>query len=91
MAATEIKRNHETRHCIFAIDDKTDISMLPTSEKNGTGDLKFSTPCCQGSIAKANDGKSYRLSGNNEWEEYSVVQQTDIVAVTDAEIEALFA
>ena len=95
MAATELKRNYDTKHCIFAIDDEDDIILLPTIVSSGAGDLKLSPPCCQGSIARSADGKNYRLNGNNEWEKYSGGSgggggDEDIEPVDFDDIEALF-
>lgn len=72
MAACEIARNYTTMYAVFAIDDSSDIDILPTQRKSGTGDLKLSKPCSMGSIAKCSDGKQYRLNGTtNKWETYS--------------------
>ena len=95
MAATELKRNYDTRHCVFAISDENDIEMLPDAEKAGSGDLYLSGTCCQGSLAKADDGKTYRLNGNNEWVKYSGGSgggsgEDDAEPIEDADIEALF-
>lgn len=67
MAAYEIYRNYETRYCEFAIDDESDLETLPTFQKSGSGSMSLSSPCRQGSTAKAADGKVYTLSGNNQW------------------------
>lgn len=68
MAAWELKRDHLTRFCLFGIDGPSDISMLPTSTKVGSGDLDTSTTCAVGSIARASDGSIYTLTGDGEWE-----------------------
>lgn len=70
MAAKELRRDHITRHCLFAIDDADDIKMLPTSTRTGSEDLAQSAICCIGSRAVAVSGKTYMLSGNDEWVEY---------------------
>lgn len=70
MAAKELRRNHITRHCLFAIDDASDIDMLPTSVRNGSENLIQSATCCIGSKAVAVDGKTYMLNGSDEWVEY---------------------
>ena len=67
MAAWEISRNNETRHCVFAIDDETDLKILPTSKKSGTGEMSLYTPCRQGSVARTTDGKCYILDGKDNW------------------------
>ena len=71
MAAKELRRDHITRYCLFAIDDADDISMLPTSTKTGSEDLVQSAICCIGSRAVAVSGKTYMLSGDDKWVEYS--------------------
>ena len=71
MHATELKRNHTTRHCIYAIDDADYLEMLPTSQKPGSGELITSTTCCAGSMARCLDGTFYMLNGDDEWVEYS--------------------
>jgi len=71
MAAKELRRNHITRHCLFAIDGADDIDMLPTSTRTGSGDLIQSAICCIGSRAVAVSGKTYMLSGDDKWVEYS--------------------
>ena len=70
MAACELKRNYATRYCLFGIDGKNDLSMLPTSTRKGSGDLIRSTTCCIGSMARASNGKVYVLTGENKWIEY---------------------
>ena len=98
MAACELKRDHETRYCIFGIDDADDIEMLPTSVRRGSGDLVLSTTCSINSIARAADGKMYILSGENKWIEYKRSggggggggDDPDIEDITDDEIEDLF-
>lgn len=67
MAATEISRNAETRFCHFAIDSDDDLQKLPTSTSFGKNELKTCTTCCQGSIARASDGRIYILNGSNTW------------------------
>lgn len=71
MAAKELRRDHITRHCLFAIDDADDIDMLPTSTRTGSGELIQSAVCCIGSRAIAVSGKTYMLSGDDKWVEYS--------------------
>ena len=66
MAAWELKRDYTTRYCLFGIDDKDDIDMLPTSVRYGSGDLIHSTTCSIHSKALAVDGKSYVLDGENK-------------------------
>lgn len=95
MAASELKRNYDTRHCVFAISDENDIEMLPDAEKAGSGDLRLSGTCCQGSLAKTDDGKTYRLNGNNKWAKYSGGSgggggDDDAEPIEDADIDALF-
>lgn len=70
MSAWELKRDHTTRYCLFAIDSNSDLYMLPTSKRVGKGDVKTSTFCAIGSMAKAVNGKWYMLNGNDEWVEY---------------------
>lgn len=71
MAAKELRRDHITRHCLFAIDGADDIDLLPTSTREGSGDLIQSAICCIGSRAVAVSGKTYMLSGDDKWVEYS--------------------
>lgn len=71
MPACELKRDHITRYCLFAIDDASDLSMLPTSVSVGSGDLIKSTRCCIGSLATSSNGTTYRLNGANEWVVYT--------------------
>lgn len=51
--------------------DADDIGMLPTSTRTGSGDLIQSAVCCIGSRAVAVSGKTYMLSGDDKWVEYS--------------------
>ena len=67
MSAYELKRDYNTRYCLFSIESKNDVAMLPTSKTKGRGDLAESTPCCQGSIAKSIDGSAYVLNSDDEW------------------------
>lgn len=67
MSAYEIYRNYTNRYCEFALDNESDLCLLPTDKKSGSGILKLSTPCRQGSIAMTTDGKRYVLGGNSEW------------------------
>lgn len=93
MAAWELKRDHATRYCLFGIDGADDIAMLPTSVRVGSGDLIGSTTCALNSIARAVDGKSYILNGNNKWVEYNRSGGGgggDVEDITDEEIEDLF-
>lgn len=94
MAAWELKRDYATRYCLFGIDDDNDLDMLPTSIRCGSGDLILSTTCAVGSIARASDGKSYILTGENKWIEYKCSggggDDPDIEDITDEEIEDLF-
>lgn len=69
MAAQELRRNCNTRYCIFYIDDKSDTQYLPTSKKSGSGDCELSTPCRAGSLARDKTGKQYVLNGSDEWVE----------------------
>lgn len=70
MAAKELRRDHISRYCLFAIDGADDIFMLPTSSKSGSEDLAQSAICCIGSKAMAVSGKTYMLSGDDRWVEY---------------------
>ena len=95
MHATELMRNHATRYCVFAIDNATYLPMLPTTTKVGSGELKMSTTCCAGSIARSVDGRTYTLNGSDEWVEYGgqsggTSSDADIESITDGEIEGLF-
>ena len=70
MSAQEIKRNYDTRHCVFAIDSISDVYMLPTAHASGKDDLELSTPCRLGSLATViDDGSRLVLNGNDEWVE----------------------
>ena len=66
MSAHELQRDHLTRYCLFGIDSASDINMLPTSVRQGRGDLTQSTMCSINSLARASDGNYYILTGNNE-------------------------
>ena len=99
MAACELMRNNTTRYCLFAIDSSSDLDMLPTSERVGSGDVIRSTTCCIGSRALAADGKTYVLNGSNQWIKYNggggsggggEVTPEDIEPISDADIERLF-
>lgn len=96
MAAKELRRNHITRHCLFAIDGADDIPMLPTSTKPGSADLIQSTICCIGSRAVAVSGKTYMLGGDDVWVEYKGGggsgggEPGDYDYITDDDIAALF-
>jgi hypothetical protein len=96
MSAYEINRNNTTRHCVFALDDESDLAMLPTSKKSGTGDLKLSTPCRQGSVARTTAGKRYVLSGKDEWDISSSdnggggSNDEDVEPISTSTIESLF-
>lgn len=102
MAAYELSRNYATRHCIFAIDNEDDLKILPTSKKSGIKSISLSSPCRQGSIEKAINGKCYVLNGKDEWK-YSYtgsaggesggsgdVPVTDIEPIPQTIIESLF-
>ena len=67
MAAYELNRNYATRYCVFAIDSEDDLKVLPTSKKSGIESMSLSTPCRQGSIARATNGKCYILDGKDKW------------------------
>lgn len=99
MAACELQRNYITRYCLFAIDDKDDLEMLPTSKRAGNGDLIRSTTCCIGSKASAIDGTMYVLNGNDRWVKFSKSGggggggdegPEDAEEITDQDIEDLF-
>lgn len=97
MASCELMRNNTTRYCLFAVDSKSDLDMLPTSERVGSGDLIRSTTCCIGSRARGSDGTLYVLNGSNKWAVYSQSSgggggggSTSIDDITDEEIEDLF-
>lgn len=67
MSAYETFRNYETRYCVFAVDSKNDLQILPTSKRSGTGEMSLNTPCRQGSLAKTPDGTIYALDGTDNW------------------------
>lgn len=96
MHATELKRNYTTRYCMFAIDSEDYIDMLPTTTKVGSGELKMSTTCCAGSLARCLDGKMYTLNGDDEWVKYTSGsggggdEPEDVEPIPDSDIEALF-
>lgn len=71
MAASELKRDHLTGYCLFGIDGASDVSMLPTSHSDGTGDLIGSGPCAINSFARGSDGNDYILKGNDTWIVYT--------------------
>jgi len=101
MAACELQRNYTTRFCLFAIDSESDLDMLPTAERVGSGDLISSTYCCIGSRARGSDGTQYVLNGSNQWIVYNGGSggggggdygpgPEDAEEITDADLEALF-
>ena len=96
MSASELNRNYTTRFCTFAIDSAGDIDMLPTSVRTGSGDLIRSTTCCKGSVARAVDGKTYVLDGNDAWVEYKRSGGggggggDDVEPIPDSQIDDLF-
>lgn len=71
MAAHELARNGATRYAVFSIDGSGDIASLPTSKKAGSGDLKLSPTCSQGSLAKGTDNTNYILNGKDTWVKYA--------------------
>lgn len=98
MSACELKRDYTTRYCLFSIDSKDDLWMLPTATKVGQGDLIRSTTCRMGSKAEVVDGTMYILNGKNEWVSYvnksggggGGGSPEDYEYIDDSEIEDLF-
>lgn len=66
-----IDMNYQTRFCKFSIDSSSDLSSLPKLESPGKEALSTIRSCAQGSLAYATNGKTYVLSGGNEWVIYS--------------------
>lgn len=95
-----IDMNYQTRFCKFSIDSFSDLKLLPTRESSGKESLSTIKSCAQGSRAYATNGKTYVLSGNNEWVLYSGnssgessgtgTGNEDIEPISRADIEALF-
>ena len=95
-----IKMDYQTRFCRFSIDSSSDLSSLPTLESAGKEKLSTIKSCAQGSLAYATNGKTYILSGENEWVLYSGnssggssggnIETEDIEPISKAYIESLF-
>lgn len=95
-----IDMNYQTRFCKFSIDSSSDLNSLPTRESPGKDSLSTIRSCSQGSLAYATNGKTYILSGNNEWVSYSgnfsggdpggVNPTEDIEPISKSYIESLF-
>lgn len=65
-----IFENPQTHFCRFYIDNDSEIANLPTHSHGGRGN-EYKNTCCQfGSIAECLSGKTYRLSGEDEWVVY---------------------
>ena len=95
-----IDMNYQTRFCKFSIDLSSDLSNLPTMETAGKDKLSTIKSCAQGSRAYATNGKTYVLSGENEWVLYSgnssggssggTTETEDIEPISKSYIESLF-
>jgi len=99
---TLLENNPQTGFCRFFIDKEADILELPTHLHGGINSYKNAV-CSYGSIAECLSGKTYRLSGEDEWVVYkgsssssgSVTPpsgdcEEDIEPITDDEINSLF-
>ncbi len=59
-ALTEI--NERTRYAEFAVQDVTELDLLPTTTESGKGILSTVLPVCEGSLAISADFTPYRLT-----------------------------
>ena len=62
--------NYNTRFSCFHIDSEDDIAKLPTHSTDGKDEAKTFGLCVYGSKAVCTNGKTYVLSGDNEWVPY---------------------
>lgn len=91
-----IDMNYQTRFCKFSIDSSSDLDSLPKLESPGKVSLSTIKSCAQGSRAYATNGKTYILSGANEWVLYSCNSSGETTPFEDIEpirksyIESLF-
>lgn len=91
-----IDMNYQTRFCKFSIDSSSDLDALPKLKSPGKVSLSTIKSCAQGSIAYATNGKTYILSGKNEWITYSgnssgeTTPSEDIEPISKSYIESLF-
>ena len=95
-----IDMNYHTRFCKFSIDSSSDLSSLPKLESSGKESLSTIKSCAQGSRAYATNGKTYVLSGKNEWVLFSgnssggssggTTEVEDIEPISKSYIESLF-
>lgn len=95
-----IDLNYQTRFCKFSIDSSSDLDSLPKLESPGKDSLSTIKSCAQGSRAYATNGKTYVLSGTNEWVLYlgnntggsglPGVPSEDIEPISKSYIESLF-
>ena len=95
-----IDMNYQTRFCKFSIDSSSDLDALPKLKSPGKDSLSTIKSCAQGSLAYATNGKTYILSGVNEWVLYSgnssggssgeTTPSEDIEPISKSYIESLF-
>lgn len=91
-----INMNYQTRFCKFSIDSDSDLSSLPKLESPGKESLSTIKSCAHGSLVYATNGKTYVLSGENEWILYSGyspggnTETEDIEPISKSYIESLF-
>lgn len=63
--------NYNTHFCHFYVDSVDELDKLPTHDTEGKDDLKSVKFCAYGSRATCANGKTYILSGDNEWAAYT--------------------
>lgn len=63
--------NYQTHFCHFYADSTDELDKLPTHNTEGKDDLKAVKSCAYGSRATCANGKTYILSGDNEWVTYT--------------------
>lgn len=93
-----IDLNYQTRFCKFSIDSSSDLDSLPKLKSPGKDSLSTIRSCAQGSQAYATNGKTYVLSGTDEWVLYSGnssggsagAPSEDIEPISKSYIESLF-
>lgn len=66
-----LSMNYGTRFCKFYVDTKDELSKLPTHTRAGEDNLSSVYSCSYGSKAQCSNGKTYILTGNDEWVECS--------------------
>lgn len=73
MGVCLLHKDYSTNFCRFAFDTVDELSKLPNMTTRGKEGLYNVLSCSQGSIAieTSSNGKSYILTGNNQWIEYN--------------------